>query len=479
MTGGVARSWRAWVGFLALGGIMALALRLELDGNAHPAWRAFGRLHPLVVHFPIALLLLVPLLDLGARYCPPWRPAAGLLLLLGTGGAYLAVLAGLALADADGHTGGGLTRHLWGGVGVAVGATVACVLRDGKWPRASVLTTWGTALVLGWAAHQGGNLTHGDYYLTEGLPSGLKRALRIADPPPPETYPSDTVYGAAVHPLLERYCFACHGPQKQKGNYRMDAFALLLAGGQSGKPVILAGAPEKSDLLRRLLLPATDRQAMPPSGQPHPKESDIKLLRWWIGLGAARDLTLGEAQRRDPQALQILRAAMPDAEEIYLPPAPDYTPLAGEIDRLASELGLALVPRSQRPGDGLILRPRNREGKFDDQALARLAPVAAFIVEAELGGTGIDDAGIDHLLAFKNLARLGLEGTKVSGMTLDHLAALVHLEAINLCDSALSDDGLMKLATLKSVRKIYSQGSQASAAGLTRLRAARPDCEAP
>jgi len=466
------------LGLVAAAGVTALATVLPLDGAERPLWRAVGRLHPVLVHFPVALLLVVPLLEWGGRRRPEWRSAAGLLLGLGTVGAYVAVLAGLALAAADGHAGAGVQRHLWGGVAVALVATAAWLARSARRKRLYGLTLAGTVGVLGWAAHQGGNLTHGEYYLTEGLPANVRRALRLPEPPVPETYAADTVYGAAVHPVLERYCFSCHGPAKQKGSYRMDTFAALLAGGQSGLAAIEPGQADRGELLRRLALPVSDKKAMPPQGQPRPKEAELKLLRWWIAQGARRGQTLAEAAV-DPEFAALLAAARPaDAPAIELPKVGDFTAHREEFARLAKELDVILTPVSKRPGDGLWLKPRQPTA-FDPAALARLAPLAPFVVELDLGGTRIDDTGLAVLAGWRALERLGLERTAVTGSGLGTLAELPRLERLNLSGSALTDAGLSTLVKLRPLRRLYTAGSPVTPAGLDAFRATRPDCVAP
>ena len=471
---------RIVTGLVALGGLAAAVLLVPLDGQPHPAWRIAGRIHPVIVHFPIVLLLLVPLLELGGRRRPAWRDAAGALLLVGLLGAYGAVGAGLALAYADGQGGALLNAHLQGGAAVAAGATFAWMWRGGRWPRAYALMTWLTAAVLGWAAHQGGSLTHGEYYLTEGLPPRVRRALHLAEPPMPETYPADTVMGAAIRPLLDRNCISCHGPAKQKGNYRMDAFALLVAGGASGRRALVPGDVSGSELLRRLRLPRGDKKAMPPEGQPQPTEAEIKLLEWWVAHGAGRDLSLAAAVERDPEFAEILRAARPPgAGELYLPRVGDFSPLAGTITALAHELQVTIAPLSKRPGDGLIVQAFNRSERVTADTVRRLQPLAAFIVEFDLAGTGLDDAAVVEMRAFPHLTRLGLARTPVTGATLGELAGLTQLTVINLSDSALTDAGLLALERCKPLRTVYTAGSRVSPEGTARFLAVRQDCTLP
>jgi uncharacterized membrane protein len=471
---------RLAAGAAALAGLAAAGWLVPLDGAAHPAWRVAGRIHPVIVHFPIVLLWFVPLLELGGRRRPAWHEAAGVLLAAGMIGAYVAVGAGFALAYADGHDGALLTAHLRGGVAVAAGATAAWLLRGGRWPRAYGLATWLTAVVLGWAAHQGGSLTHGEYYLTEGLPPGVRRSLRLAEPPVSEVYAPDTVMAAAIRPMLERHCISCHGATKQKGNYRMDAFASLTAGGASGRPAVVPGNVTGSELLRRLRLPRGDKKAMPPEGQPQPGEAEIKLLEWWVAHGAGRDLTLAAAVERDPGFEEIFQAARPaGAGEIYIPRVGDYSAVASAMASLARELHLSIVPRSKRPGDGLLVQAFNRAEPITADTLRRLAPIAAFVVELDLAGTGVDDAAVPELRAFPHLERLGFARTPVTGATLGELAGLPRLAVINLSDSALTDAGLQALERGKALRTVYTAGSRVSADGVARFLAVRPDCTLP
>ena len=53
------------------------------------------RIHPVVVAFPVAFLVVSVLLDLGARFRSSVRRSARLCLYLGTGGAVLATVTGL------------------------------------------------------------------------------------------------------------------------------------------------------------------------------------------------------------------------------------------------------------------------------------------------------------------------------------------------------------------------------------------------
>jgi mono/diheme cytochrome c family protein len=87
-----------------------------------------------------------------------------------------------------------------------------------------------------------------------------------------------------VWPVLKRSCVDCHGPDKQKGNLRLDSRAAMLTGGESG-PAIVAGKPDDSELIRRVALPKGGDGAMPSRGDPL-TQSEVERLRAWIAAGA-------------------------------------------------------------------------------------------------------------------------------------------------------------------------------------------------
>ncbi|MGI8602038.1 MAG: c-type cytochrome domain-containing protein [Verrucomicrobiales bacterium] len=113
-------------------------------------------------------------------------------------------------------------------------------------------------------------------------------------PAPPD--PEAVFFAAAIQPVFNRTCTACHGPEKQKADMRLDSFDAVLKGGETG-PAIIAGKPDESLMIKRLILPPDDDDHMPPKDKPQPTEKEIKLLKFWIAQGAdqtkkVKELTL-------------------------------------------------------------------------------------------------------------------------------------------------------------------------------------------
>ncbi|HTN76621.1 MAG TPA: DUF1549 domain-containing protein, partial [Pirellulaceae bacterium] len=82
-----------------------------------------------------------------------------------------------------------------------------------------------------------------------------------------------------VWPILQSRCVSCHGPDEQKGGFRVDSRAALLQGGESEEVAVVAGSPEKSPLLTRVTS-HDDSLRMPPKGESLTAEQIALLTRW-------------------------------------------------------------------------------------------------------------------------------------------------------------------------------------------------------
>ena len=88
-------------------------------------------------------------------------------------------------------------------------------------------------------------------------------------------------FEAEVLPVLERRCFACHGPLRQRGNLRLDSRPAMLIGGGRGAAIV-PGDAEASLLVAAIR--REDELEMPP-----PRALDAaerELLEAWIEAGA-------------------------------------------------------------------------------------------------------------------------------------------------------------------------------------------------
>jgi mono/diheme cytochrome c family protein len=86
-----------------------------------------------------------------------------------------------------------------------------------------------------------------------------------------------------VQPILRDNCYACHGPDKQKGKLRLDSRELALQGGGSG-PSIVPGHGRDSYLVKRIRGEG-DEDRMPVKRDPL-NDQQIALITRWIDQGA-------------------------------------------------------------------------------------------------------------------------------------------------------------------------------------------------
>ena len=102
--------------------------------------------------------------------------------------------------------------------------------------------------------------------------------------PPPANRPVD--FAKDIRPIFVRACHSCHGPGKQRSDFRLDVKADALQGGVIGVAIV-PGKSAASPLVRYVA--GLDKNiVMPPQGRGERLTAqEIGLLRAWIDQGAA------------------------------------------------------------------------------------------------------------------------------------------------------------------------------------------------
>jgi uncharacterized membrane protein len=435
-----------------------------------------ARFHPLIVHVPIGALIVGGVLEGLARTkrFAGVRPAVAPIVVLGAMAALVAAGTGFLLGSSGGYAGPTFEWHLLAGFGVAFwsAATAFAYTVRGRVARpvlAPVLLVLALPLVLV-AGHLGGTLTHGEGYLTERLPSWLG-GRRAADRQP--RVPAEVrVYAELVQPALANRCGTCHGAVQPAGELRLDTPEGLRKGGHSG-PAIVPGRAASSEIVRRVWLPASHKDAMPPGGQRPLTVPEAAILRWWIDQGARFDATLGDLDvdagiRPVIDAMAgPLRAGAPAILAVKVPAA-DPAALAR-----VRALGVSVEPLATGT-PFLSVHCTNVAKKFGDAELAQVAVLAPQVTWLSLSGTAVTDAGLAKLSSFTNLTRLHLDHTRVTDAGLASLSGLARLEYLNLYGTAVTDTGLARLERLGELRDLYVWQTGVTPTGAERLRTAIP-----
>ncbi len=149
-------------------------------------WQFLGRLHPLVVHFPISLLIVALVIEIYSwkNKNQPHQTSQQIVLLLGALSAILAAVFGFLLKYQDEYSGSALAIHQWSGIATAVlAATTYYFFRlFRKNNSRQLLNYYRVTLIFSVigvciAGHYGASLTHGSDYLTEVLPWNEENSL--------------------------------------------------------------------------------------------------------------------------------------------------------------------------------------------------------------------------------------------------------------------------------------------------------------
>lgn len=95
-------------------------------------------------------------------------------------------------------------------------------------------------------------------------------------------------YSRQIKPILASKCLSCHGPDEEgrKAGLRLDTRDGALAETESGGRAIVAGSPDKSELLDRITHEDADLRMPPKELAKDVTPAEVELLRRWIAEGA-------------------------------------------------------------------------------------------------------------------------------------------------------------------------------------------------
>lgn len=428
----------------------------------HELGAFLGHFHPVWVHLPIGIFLLLAALELAgwAAQRPrfAWLPVLPpglrtLVLALGALSTAAAAALGWLLARSGDYDVTLAAQHQRLGIAAALGAVLLLLVR-----RIPLLYRPGLPLflvLLAAASHWGGRLTHGSDYLTAHLPPAVARLFGVQPPEPPKkpvglTFGTALAFDQVVQPILRDRCVSCHGPTTSKGGLRLDSWAELEKGGKHG-PVFKAGDPAGGLLARRIDLATDAKGHMPPPGKVQLTVDELTLLDWWVAAGAPHLEKLAALEL--PPAVEDILANRFGGDG-PLGRAPERDATLRQAAELARRLDIFIRPLTP-DGPWLEVNARTKGRAFGDAELAALAPLAPAVEWLDLGATAVTDQGLAALAPMRRLARLHLDQTAVTDAGLARLDGLKHITYLNLRGTAVTDHGIAGLKSLPRLRSLY------------------------
>jgi hypothetical protein len=256
---------------------------------------------------------------------------------------------------------------------------------------------------------------------------------RFAESPP------GSFYAERVAPILQKDCAGCHGPRLQRARLRLDTLGDVRLGGKNG-PVVVPGDPQASSLYTRLLLPRSDKRAMPAGNKPPLAKDELRVIELWIAAGASGTAPVDSITGAPPPPSPAIVIAAPDAEAVAKARAP--------LEQRVRALNVSYpdsIRYLSRDSEALVIDVQRLGAGFDDADLAQFEPVAAAVSRLDLSGTAITDASAATLAAFGRLEALRLNGTGVGDSALAAVSRLRALKTLTLVDTQASPERIAQL----------------------------------
>lgn len=447
---------------LLAGHVFVIVLLLAESRLVVPAWlHVVGRLHPLLLHFPIVLLLLalaILLFPQLLRNSKDQHYYGSYLLLWGCVLSAFTVIAGIFLSLENSGSSPLLQNHKWTGLGVFWLSSALYVFSDKLAVRPAIKTVVVafTSLLIIATGHFGASLTHGEDFITGPLQANEVQLVSLEEA---------EVFEHVIQPILENKCLSCHKASKQKGDLRLDEVEHLLKGGESG-PALVPGDVEKSLLAHHIRLPLEEEGHMPPKSKPQLTEEETELIISWIASGGDFNKKV-LAYEPETSLFQLASQRFEDVPKVYgfKPASPDQVASLNSFYRKVTPLG---------GGSPALSVSYFGRQNFDPNSLEELHSISEQVVELNLNHMPVKDADLASLAKLPHLEKLYLNFSYLQGEGLKHLSSLQHLSTLSLSGSPLDETALPALTELEGLDYLYIWNTGLIEEHIAKLRDAIP-----
>jgi uncharacterized membrane protein len=436
-----------------------------------PPWiKVAGRLHPMVLHFPIAMLLLIALLEL--LHLVSGKSSSGtadhhvssgdtidLLLGITAFTAVLTALCGFFLLYGGGYENS--NDLYWHKVFGIITSLIAGLL---SWLRSIKKVYYVPALISGCimlivTGHLGSSVTHGDDFITAPLMTKIKKIKNINEA---------VVYEDMIQPIFNDKCIGCHNPNKRKGALLLTSYKELLKGGENGL-VLLPGNADSSVLFNLLLLPANDDRHMPPEGKPQPDAGEIAIIKWWISAGADPKQKFKDS--KSPDSITKIVRAKYDAGSALDQLDIDFADIdlinkLNNNDRGVKQLSL------EKPYISIFMANRK---KISNTEIEELFPIKDQIISINLSHSNITNEQIRMIAGFHHLRAIYFENTNINDSAVNAISGLKYLEYLNVSNTKVTDAVLGLASKIKSLTRLFLYETDVKVDRITALRKMKPN----
>ena len=450
----------------------------------HTDWSLFfGRFHPLLVHIPIGIIVFAAVLRVIAIYkkSAVLESAINTALLAGGISAAFAAITGYFLSSSGGYNAHTLQWHKWIGIAATVLTLITWYVRSSKKNNVTFakisLSNWlltACIILITVGGHFGGNMTHGEGYLTAHLPESLrsifgKKAVAEEKALPP--LDSVVVFADIIQPVLQQKCMDCHNKDKTEGELDLSTMEGIVKGGKSGNTII-AGDPEKSELFKRVTLPRHSRKFMPADNRIPLSPIEISFIRWWILSGADYQKNITEQSVDDKLKYLVanyLGISEEDKKEILLPEVSPADPAT--IRQLKDE---KLMVRNLTSNSNLLdisfTMVQNAGPDHIEELVQKLSLIKDQVYRLDISNCSISRSALKTIGSFNRLNALELQKNNIDDQSIGLLQELKNLAVLNLGQNPLTDNSIALLKQLSGLKKVNLWQTQVTEEGSKALQ---------
>lgn len=428
------------------------------------ALQAFGRLHPLLLHLPISLLLLTVVLLFSRRHFEGkgMDELIGLLLHFTALTASATTLMGLFLSLEGTFGVDQLWLHKW--LGIALSFICWSLLVVKKLPVQRTVGLAGVALLI-LTGHYGATLTHGENFVLGPLQVQPPKVARVITD-------STAVFSATIEPIFEAKCYGCHNSRKAKGNLILTSLEHIQKGGKDG-PLWKPSDAAHSLLVEKLLLPLDHDEHMPPRDKVQLTDDEIAFIRLWIDRGADTAKTLRELDASDTLH-RLASMIIPRYQQVGAMPrqyAFDFAPI-DKIEALDIPNRTVFQIAHNEPAVAANFYLRDA---YEKKYLDELAAVKEQLVSLNLSKMPVQDGDLRAIEGFPHLEVLNLNNTAVTGSGFTALTTLPALRSLSVAGTSVTVEALRKLGELPSLQEVFIWNTSVSADMVAALKSAFPN----
>ncbi|MDP2413565.1 c-type cytochrome domain-containing protein [Daejeonella sp.] len=411
-----------------------------------PGWlQPLGRMHPMLLHFPIVLLLVSLIMEffqfkINEDSRVFYKSITSRIMFAGILLAAITVIMGIFLSLEDSYEGGEvLNWHKWSGVSIVFLASLIFIFRASIWYNDAM--TKAGAIILSFtivlAGHFGAVLTHGENFVLEPITKSQLVPIEQA-----------LVYDHVIQPIFQEKCVSCHSDEKLKGKLKLTDSASIMKGGKTGK-LYVPGDPKVSLLLERIHMPLSNKKHMPPSGKPQLSPEEVRILFQWI-----KDRPDFKKRVMDLPANDSLRILAAARLKPFVKVGEDYDFAAADeetIEDLNNFYRMVSPVSRESPALAVSFFSKNA---YNSKSLEELSEIKEQIVSLRLSRMPVKDEDLDFISKLKELRKLDLNFTDINGSGLQDLSALKKLQVLSLSGTKVKVQQLLPLISNKNLREL-------------------------